>query len=305
MYQAAENKCDNADNDCNGAVDEGFNVGGACTVGTGPCANPAGQWACDGSGGRTCAGQMRPPTPETCNGADDNCDSRTDELLAKADGTPDSNDKLVYIAARNVTMFAYEASWPLAGSPVIDLTHRPCSLPGKAPWTNITKEEAAAACTRVGANWRLCTGGLATAAAPLGEWPDACNGMSNTTFPYGNTYSATACVGYDYTAPTPNTAPALTGAATMCISHITAVAADQIYDMSGNVKEWALTSAPGVTPATYEMRGGAYDNASFTVNSVTTAPGLQCDSLTPAPTVDVRLPSVGFRCCLPGRLPAP
>ena len=88
-----------------------------------------------------------------------------------------------------------------------------------------------------------------------------------------------------------------------CISHITALVADQIYDMSGNVKEWALTTAPGVTPVAYEMRGGAYDNASFTVNSVVSAPGLQCDSLTPAPAVDVRLPSVGFRCCLTGRLP--
>ena len=49
--------------------------------------------------------------------------------------------------------------------------------------------------------------------------------------------------------------------------------------------------------------------ASFTVNSgpdggaVTSAPGLQCDSTSPAPPDPVRLPSVGFRCCHTGALP--
>jgi hypothetical protein len=52
------------------------------------------------------------------------------------------------------------------------------------------------------------------------------------------------------------------------------------------------------------MRGGAYDIASFSVGGVTTAPGLQCDASVPAPTTTaVRLPSVGFRCCLTGQLP--
>jgi len=58
------------------------------------------------------------------------------------------------------------------------------------------------------------------------------------------------------------------------------------------------------TAGPYEMRGGAYDIASFTVGTTTTAPGLQCDASVPAPTTtDVRLPSVGFRCCLTGQLP--
>ena len=42
---------------------------------------------------------------------------------------------------------------------------------------------------------------------------------------------------------------------------------------------------------------------SFTVNGVKGAPGLQCDASTPAPSVPVRLPSVGFRCCLTGQMP--
>ena len=71
--------------------------------------------------------------------------------------------------------------------------------------------------------------------------------------------------------------------------------------MSGNVKEWVLTST--TTPLTFELRGGAYNTPSFTVNGTTSAPGLQCDASTPAPSVAVRLPSVGFRCCRTGTLP--
>jgi formylglycine-generating enzyme required for sulfatase activity len=100
----------------------------------------------------------------------------------------------------------------------------------------------------------------------------------------------------------------------------------KLFDMSGNVKEWVATdlttknppSNPSCTtpPCLFELRGGAYDIASFVVNGTTSAPGLQCDASVPAPYqtvktdggtttqgIDVRLPSVGFRCCLPGMLP--
>jgi len=92
-----------------------------------------------------------------------------------------------------------------------------------------------------------------------------------------------------------------TGAAALCVSDQTPAANDELYDMSGNVKEWVLTST--TTPYTYEMRGGAYNTAGFTVGTTTSAPGLQCDASIPAPATAVRLPSVGFRCCLPGTLP--
>ncbi len=52
----------------------------------------------------------------------------------------------------------------------------------------------------------------------------------------------------------------------MCVSEqSTTTTGDELYDMSGNVKEWVLTTATTTGP--FEMRGGAYNTASFTVGS--------------------------------------
>jgi hypothetical protein len=304
-YQELENTtlgCDTLDNDCDGLTDEPFDIGKACVVGSGPCAG-TGVWACDNTatGNHKCVGSMKTPGTEICNGKDDDCDGKVDEF----DKLSDSDDKVVYFAGKDVTMFVYEATRYDATltDHGFDSTRRPCSLKDRQPWTNVTKEEAQAACAKIGTSWRLCT---------AAEWFDACNsGATNggTTFPYGNSYIANKCNGFDFTAPA-TAATVATGAASMCISHVNnAASGDEAWDMSGNVKEWVVTGAAS-TAATgpYELRGGAYDIASFVDNSgnspVTRAPGLQCDATTPAPTgVDVRLPSVGFRCCRTGQLP--
>jgi hypothetical protein len=280
--------CDGLDNDCDGRIDEAFQIGRPCTVGSGPCAG-TGTWVCDNTmaGGRRCMGSMKPPGTEVCNGLDDDCDGKVDELDSASDRT--SDDRLVYIAARNVTMFAHEASRYDASATDngFDSTRRPCSVAGRKPWANITKEDAQTACGRIGTGWRLCTST---------EWLDACNGSGNTTFPYGNAYVGTTCNGDDYT----GSSTVATGTATACVSDTSTASGDELYDMSGNVREWVTNGTA------FELRGGGYSTPSFQDNSVNPAvrraPGLQCDASVPAPTPPVRLPSVGFRCCRTGTL---
>jgi formylglycine-generating enzyme required for sulfatase activity len=181
------------------------------------------------------------------------------------------------------------------------VTHRPCSVAGKLPWANVPKEDAKTACELIGSGWSLCDPSV---------WQDACNGSTNTTFPYGAAYDGAKCNGHDYPkGATVTTLPS--GNASFCISYPNAPpATDQLFDMSGNVKEWAMTATATATctsPPCFEIRGGAYDIASFIDYSVTPsvmrAPGLQCDASTPAPADPVVLPSVGFRCCHAGTLP--
>jgi hypothetical protein len=332
-YEAVEDTkfgCDGLDNDCNGLTDEPFQIGKACIFGTGPCAG-TGTWVCDNSqsGNHRCMGSMKPPGIEICDGLDNDCDGLVDELDSLSNRTTD--DLLVYVPSVNVTMYGYEASRYDATSTSngFDSTRRACSVPGKLPWSNVTMGEAEATCALAGPNWRVCS---------AAEWQAACQGVNATTFPYGNAYVAADCNGNDYlTSKGGTAAPIPTGGdSTTCVSVISAKTSTgfsinpslnySLFDMSGNVKEWTATdltstkplSNPKCTtpPCLFEMRGGAYDIASFTVAGTTSAPGLQCNASVPAPYatttgdggtttqgIDVRLPSVGFRCCLPGTLP--
>ena len=81
IFPGAAEICDGEDNDCSGTPDEGFNVGAACTVGIGACANSA-TLVCtvDGSGTECDAAPGIPaPDDSVCNGIDDNCNGLTDE----------------------------------------------------------------------------------------------------------------------------------------------------------------------------------------------------------------------------------
>jgi hypothetical protein len=71
--------CDGKDNNCNGQIDEGFNVGQSCTVGVGECAR-TGQYVCTADGsGTQCNATPGTPTAEICDGKDNDCDGQIDE----------------------------------------------------------------------------------------------------------------------------------------------------------------------------------------------------------------------------------
>ena len=69
--------CDGRDNDCDGRVDEGFDIGSRCQTGSlGQCRH--GTLVCGGPETVACQ-QTRSPAVEDCDGDDNDCDGRIDE----------------------------------------------------------------------------------------------------------------------------------------------------------------------------------------------------------------------------------
>jgi formylglycine-generating enzyme required for sulfatase activity len=149
------------------------------------------------------------------------------------------------------------------------------------PWVNVTYAEADAACAAAG--YRLCT---------EQEWQEACEGAANNLYPYGMGYDPNACNGADYdpdcvspddddAQPTATAYGCPPPGSSACISDY------GVLDLSGNVKEWTSTQV-GSMPATYRVRGGAYDNV---------ASSLTCDFdfLSNEPAFFNK--NLGFRCC--------
>ena len=298
-YQEVEDttgSCDSFDNDCDGRTDEPFQIGQACPVGSGACTNPNGVWVCDNTVPTTkhrCNGSPKAPGVETCNGLDDDCDGKVDELDSASNRTTD--DKLIYLSGPNVTMFAYEATrYDANGTNYgFDSTRRPCSVGG--PPALVERDQGRGRGVVREDRQRL-------AALHGGRVAGRLQQRRQHDLPLRQHLQRAALqrLGLHQGRPASRRSP--TGAATMCVSEqSTTTTGDELYDMSGNVKEWVLTTATTTGP--FEMRGGAYNTASFTVGTTTSAPGLQCDASIPAPATAVRLPSVGFRCCRTGMLP--
>jgi hypothetical protein len=70
--------CDGKDNDCDGAVDNGFNVGAGCSNGVGEC-SAAGTIQCLGDGSAACDAVAGTPSDEVCDGKDNDCDGTPDD----------------------------------------------------------------------------------------------------------------------------------------------------------------------------------------------------------------------------------
>jgi hypothetical protein len=297
-YQLIEDDglgCDGLDNDCDGQADEPFGVGGPCSAGQGACRR-TGTYECNSQGtGSVCNAVPGTPDVEVCDGIDNDCDGQVDEL-DPSDPYFGQYGSFVYISTGNFTIFAHEASRPTAttASAGFGDNGKPCSKANVMPWSNITAvDEAPAgdvtarqACQRLGTGWDLCTDA---------QWYRACaDGLLPTggqAFPYGTTYVANTCNGYDFGVANGGIGPRRTGSLSSCYRSFSGA---RVHDLSGNLKEWVRVGTSG-----YEVRGGAYNSVSFNGS----APGLQCTGVSPMPAgEEIHLPSIGFRCCYPGSL---
>ena len=278
--------CDGKDGNCNGQVDETFNVGQACSAGIGRCAKNA-LFVCKGDATGTVCPVVEDPTKaidEQCNGIDDDCDGVIDEAVPVGSPTcynggahPCVGWKDAMVKVGNVWVYAHEASHP--GATGVDGgtdTSRACGVVGVQPWTSVNHTQAAAACAAVknsaGQPMRLCT---------TAEWQASCAGAVTTaTWSYPSapgTFDGAKCNGVEKAVG----APWKTGDGPMC--HVNGV-----YDLSGNVSEWVSnsTSVNGVTY--YQVKGGAY-------SSYQLGTSCQFDFVLQQPQYAFQ--DLGFRCC--------
>ena len=79
-YEEEESSCDDLDNDCDGSVDEGFEVGLPCPIGEGACRNEGVTVCADDGTSVVCVGEAAPGLVELCGDNEDNdCDGLVDE----------------------------------------------------------------------------------------------------------------------------------------------------------------------------------------------------------------------------------
>ena len=260
-FQGEEDRCDGADNDCDGTTDEGFgDLGDPCAFGRGACRGE-GEMVCAPDGaGVVCSERAHPEraTDEICDGVDNDCDGSTDE---------DSDDM---VQLGDLLIYRYEASRQdsSAESPGESFA-RACSTVDRLPWTNVDWRMARLACAQAGAK-ALCS---------EQAWQTVCEGPDGWAYPYGPDYEPEFCNGVDIAARHPIPSGTLQDCRTLT----------EVHDLSGNVWEW-VQADKGEAASGERIRafvGGAYANL---------AEGLRCD-FSVASVWNTPRDNIGFRCC--------
>jgi hypothetical protein len=105
VHPNAPEVCNGIDDNCVYGIDELYDVNDACTVGIGECAR-TGVKICDAQGtGTECSVTPGSPSPEVCDGKDNNCNSVIDDLDADNDRLNDCTaDKCLNSVLDNIIL---------------------------------------------------------------------------------------------------------------------------------------------------------------------------------------------------------
>jgi hypothetical protein len=95
--------CNGKDDDCDGSTDEDFpDLGQSCSVGLGECRRTGTKVCAPNGFGTVCDATPGTPTPETCNGKDDDCDGLVDYTIVAGVPTNQCQCEPPLLAAQTV-----------------------------------------------------------------------------------------------------------------------------------------------------------------------------------------------------------